>query len=598
MYVKYSKHIYLSSNNHITAITQNLNTKRMTKILVIEDERILRKSLVRLLSTEGFEVLSTENGKIGIELATKESPQIILCDLMMPDIDGYQVLKQLQENPQTAMIPFICLTAQEKRTVLRQVMELGGDDFLTKPFTRTELLKAINTQLNKHQRIIKNQKQAVEEVIVNLTNQVYYDGLTNLPNRILLKERFEELVKTTSDDCNTIAIMIITLNKLERLTEGLGLDYVDLLFETLMERISNAILDNNTIVRLNNEQIILIYPPVKTEQEIIEVVQKIINSFEKPFTVVGYQVILNSSIGISLYPNHGNDFDTLLKNANIAAHQGKQKKQNGYDFYSDAIAVKSKDRLLLEINLREAIQENQFHINYQPQVALKTGKIVGAEALIRWFHPEKGFISPGEFIPIAEETGLIIDLDEWVLNAVCEQVKQWQNKNIYIPIAINLSGLEFSRPGLIKRVKKILDLNKINANYLELELTESAVVQNPELAEEILYDLKKLGFKLSLDDFGTGYSSLSYLHQFPFDKLKIDRCFVADITNNPRNAAIITGTILMAHGLSLKVVAEGVETEKEAQFLEENDCDTIQGYWYSPPVSVDKFEELFRKANN
>jgi diguanylate cyclase len=571
--------------------------KRMTKILVIEDERILRKSLVRLLIAEGFDVLSAENGKIGVELAKTESPKLILCDLMMPEVDGFQVLSQLQANPDTAMIPFICLTAQEERTALRQVMELGGNDFLTKPFTRLELLRAINTQLAKHQRIIKNQKQAVEEVIVNLTNQVYYDGLTNLPNRILLRDRFEKLVKEINEENKLIPIMVITLNQLERLTEGLGLDYVDILFETLITRISEAIGENNTIVRLNNEQVILMYSPVDSQETIGEVVQKIIESFNKPFTLVGYQVILSSSIGISLYPNHGEEFDTLLKNANIAAHQGKQKRQNGYEFYSDAIAVKSKDRLLLEINLRQAIQQNQFYIHYQPQVNLKTRKIVGAEALIRWQHPEKGRVSPAEFIPIAEETGLIIDLDEWVLNAVCKQVKQWQNQNIFIPVAVNLSGLQFSRQGLVKRVLKILDETNLNANYIELELTESAVVQNPELAEQILYDLKKLGFKLSLDDFGTGYSSLSYLHQFPFDKLKIDRCFVADITNNPRNAAIITGTILMAHGLSLNVVAEGVETDAEAEFLEKNNCDTIQGYWYSPPISVDQFEKLFKQTN-
>jgi diguanylate cyclase len=571
--------------------------KRMTKILVIEDERILRKSLVRLLIAEGFDVLSAENGRIGVELAKAESPKLILCDLMMPEVDGFQVLSELQSNPDTAMIPFICLTAQEERTALRQVMELGGNDFLTKPFTRLELLRAINTQLAKHQRIIKNQKQAVEEVIVNLTNQVYYDGLTNLPNRILLRDRFEKLVKEIDEENKLIPIMVITLNQLERLTEGLGLDYVDILFETLITRINEDIGENNTIVRLNNEQVILLYSPVDSQETITEVVQKIIESFNKPFTLVGYQVILSSSIGISLYPNHGEEFDTLLKNANIAAHQGKQKRQNGYEFYSDAISVKSKDRLLLEINLRQAIQQNQFYIHYQPQVNLKTRKIVGAEALIRWQHPEKGRVSPAEFIPIAEETGLIIDLDEWVLNAVCKQVKQWQNQNIFIPVAVNLSGLQFSRQGLVKRVLKILDETNLNANYIELELTESAVVQNPELAEQILYDLKKLGFKLSLDDFGTGYSSLSYLHQFPFDKLKIDRCFVADITNNPRNAAIITGTILMAHGLSLNVVAEGVETDAEAEFLEKNNCDTIQGYWYSPPISVDEFEKLFRQNN-
>jgi diguanylate cyclase (GGDEF)-like protein len=569
----------------------------MTKILVIEDERILRKSLVRLLIAEGFDVLSAENGRIGVELAKAESPKLILCDLMMPEVDGFQVLSELQSNPDTAMIPFICLTAQEERTALRQVMELGGNDFLTKPFTRLELLRAINTQLAKHQRIIKNQKQAVEEVIVNLTNQVYYDGLTNLPNRILLRDRFEKLVKEIDEENKLIPIMVITLNQLERLTEGLGLDYVDILFETLITRINEDIGENNTIVRLNNEQVILLYSPVDSQETITEVVQKIIESFNKPFTLVGYQVILSSSIGISLYPNHGEEFDTLLKNANIAAHQGKQKRQNGYEFYSDAISVKSKDRLLLEINLRQAIQQNQFYIHYQPQVNLKTRKIVGAEALIRWQHPEKGRVSPAEFIPIAEETGLIIDLDEWVLNAVCKQVKQWQNQNIFIPVAVNLSGLQFSRQGLVKRVLKILDETNLNANYIELELTESAVVQNPELAEQILYDLKKLGFKLSLDDFGTGYSSLSYLHQFPFDKLKIDRCFVADITNNPRNAAIITGTILMAHGLTLNVVAEGVETDAEAEFLEKNNCDTIQGYWYSPPISVDEFEKLFRQNN-
>jgi EAL domain-containing protein (putative c-di-GMP-specific phosphodiesterase class I) len=247
---------------------------------------------------------------------------------------------------------------------------------------------------------------------------------------------------------------------------------------------------------------------------------------------------------------------------------------------------------MLEMSLRQALDRHEFILHYQPQVNLKTGKIVAAEALIRWLHPDRGLISPAEFIPIAEETGLIVRLDEWVLQNACEQAQIWQQAGYQLTIAVNLSGLQFNQPGLTQRVIHIIRESQVNPCHVEIELTESALVQNPELAICILRDLKDFSLQLSLDDFGTGYSSLSYLQQFPFDTLKIDRSFVRDLLTSPKNAAIINAIIQLARQLNLKVIAEGVETREQYDFLQKNNCDLIQGYYFSPPLAVDAFEAL------
>ena len=395
----------------------------MKKILVIEDEQVIRENILKLLKAEGFDVTGAENGAKGLYAAVSNVPDVIICDVMMPELDGYGVLVALRSNPVTATVPFVFLTGKAERSEMRQGMELGADDYLTKPFSKAELVGAISSRLKK--------QEAVAEQYNTLRSQS------------------SEFIQKNAD-------------KLEQIK-------------------------------------------------------------------------------------------TCLCNA---------------------------------------LEREEFQVYYQPQVNVHTGKIMSAEALVRWLHPEKGLISPAEFIPAAEETGFIVQLGEWVLQTACKQMQVWQNAGFPLRIAVNLSPRQFHQPDLSSRVAQILAETGLEASSLELELTESLMVEDAESAIATLQHLKNLGVCISLDDFGTGYSSLSYLTQYPFDTLKIDRCFISNITDGCTNAAIVKAIIEMAHSLCLEVIAEGVETEAEKDFLWRYKCDIMQGYLFSPPLAAADFEQL------
>ncbi|MDY6804094.1 MAG: EAL domain-containing protein [Cyanobacteriota bacterium] len=556
----------------------------MKKILVIEDDQSIRKLVLKLLSKAGYEAIAAENGKKGVELARGEAPNLILCDIMMPELDGYGVLSTLQEDSTTAMIPFICLTAKDERATLRQVMQLGANDFLTKPFTRDELLSAIATQLNKYETIEIQKTKAVEEALSKFSNLVYFDSSTNIPNQLVLRDRFQQLLTSFNPSTQLVPVAVLSLDQFEQLNYSLGTDYCDLLLQAVVDRLMPYANGEGTVARLNTELLALILPPVSSLQAAVAVARGIVETLEGSFTLVEHNVFITCSMGVALYPDEGSDIDNLLKNAKAAMYRAKRKGGNSSQIYAKTIQEKSYDRLMLETGLRNAIDDSQLRLHYQPKINIQTGKVIGVEALVRWEHPERGLISPAEFIPLAEETGLILPLDEWVLRAACKQADIWKKAGLHIPVAVNLSGRQFNQPGLSLRIINILETVGLDPSLLELELTESAVVQNPTVAIATLKKLKAIGISLSLDDFGTGYSSLSYLQQFPFDILKIDRCFVRNLTPDSKGAALISAILRMAESLNLKAIAEGVETEAELEMLRQNKCSIIQGYWFSPPL--------------
>lgn len=570
----------------------------MKKILVIEDDSAIRKNLIKLLKREGFDTLDADNGWSGVQLAQTQAPDLILCDIKMPELNGYEVLEILQQDPATALIPFICLTAFDERASLRQMMELGANDYLTKPFILEELLGAIKTQLSKQEMLKKQQNHALQQAISQLNNQVYYDSLTNLPNRLLLRERFEQIVSLNCQPSQRVPIAVLSLDQLNRLHQSLGSDVTDLLVQAACERIIPFAGASGTVARLNSEQLALILPPIAAHQPAEETAQALLKALAQPFSFMKYQVFLTGSLGMALYPEDGQDIDTLLKAAQAAMYQAHQRGGNSYQCYTPAMQEKSYDQLMLEMSLHHALEKEEFLVYYQPKIDLQTQTIVGAEALIRWKHPERGLISPGVFIPLAEETGLIVAIDEWILKTVCRQILTWKQVGISLSISVNLSGVQFNQLGFNWEIFRIIEAAGIEPQTLELELTESAVVKTPEVARTSLRTLKSLGVQLSLDDFGTGYSSLSYLQQFPFDTIKIDRSFIKNITQDPKNVVITTAIIELAHRLNLKVVAEGVETEAQQLFLRQLQCDFMQGYYFSPPVPVEILEKMLRETSS
>jgi len=472
-------------------------------------------------------------------------------------------------------------------------MTLGADDYLTKPFTRAELLEAIATRLQKKASLAQRHSLELEQTQAQLDYLLRYNHLTNLPNQVLLEERFNQLLTQGNTRQRRIPLLSVGFEQLKRLHNTLGPTSGDLLLKAIAERLQNCVSPLDTIAHLGAAQFVILLTPNTHRGQVAKIAETLIEAFSSPLPVDVHELFLTARIGIAFFGRDGRDIDTLIKHASAAREEAQKLGKTPYQFYLASIGTQSQEELLLELELRQALERQEFQVYYQPKVNLRTGEVEGAEALVRWLHPERGFISPSEFIPLAEKTGFIIPLGEWILKTACVQAQGWQTAGLPpIRIAVNLSGHQFSQPHLGELIVEILTETGLDPRYLELELTESTVMENPEVAIATLSELKSLGIQISIDDFGTGYSSLSYLGQLPFDILKIDRSFVSSLTQDAKNAAITTAILQMAQSLNLKVVAEGVETEAELAFFYGHQCDQIQGYWFSPPLSAPAFEEV------
>ncbi|WP_424102491.1 two-component system response regulator [Moorena producens] len=565
----------------------------MNKILVIEDEPIIRKNLLTLLRAEGFETISSDNGSSGVKLAQNQQPDLIICDIIIPQLDGYGVLKTLQQHPITAAIPFIFLSSKADWSDWRMGMRLGADDYLIKPVKRQELLDVIATRLQKRLYQTKCHHLELKKVQAQLDYLLRYDQVTNLPNRLLLEERFNQLLIQRQGRYRRLPVLSLSFDQLNQIYNILGPVNGDLLLQAVAKRLLGRVGPLDTVAQLGMDQFVILLATTINQIEIGQMAETLIDALSLPFTIGEYEIVLTPRIGIACFGRDALDLNTLITHANRARANAGQKGQKAYEFYIASIGDKSQQALWLELQLRQALQKDELQVHYQPKVNLKTREIEGAEALIRWYHPELGAISPAKFIPLAEKTGLIVPLGEWVLRKACTQAKIWQTQGLSpVQIAVNLSGHQFNQPNLSDSIVAILEETELEARYLQLELTESTLMENPDHAIATLKELKSRGIQISIDDFGTGYCSLSYLRLFPFDVLKIDRSFVCQLTEDVKNEAITTAILQMAHSLKLKVVAEGVETASQLKFLCGHKCDEIQGYWFSPPLSAPTFTEL------
>lgn len=430
-----------------------------------------------------------------------------------------------------------------------------------------------------------------------LERQANYDDLTGLPNRNLLQDRLSQALIFARRKNRSLAVLFIDLDHFKNINDGLGHDAGDALLALVAARLVGNVREGDTVARQGGDEFVLLLPEIRAEEDVPEITQKLVKAMSAPFDIGGRELHITCSIGIASYPKDGEDRQTLLKNADAAMYSAKKMGRNNAQYYSAEMNVRAMDRLVLENGLHHALERDEFLLHYQPQVDLRSGEIVGMEALVRWQHPELGLISPAMFIPVAEDSGLIVELGEWVLRSACAQNKAWQLAGLKpVSVAVNLSARQFRQPGLVEKVVAILDETGLDPACLELELTESLVMQDVEKTIATLGKLKAMGIKLSIDDFGTGYSSLSYLKRFPIDTLKIDQSFVRDITTDPDDAAIAKSIISMAHDMQLRVIAEGVETEAQKSFLQQRHCDEMQGYLFSRPVPAAEFETLFREA--
>ncbi|OEF98401.1 putative bifunctional diguanylate cyclase/phosphodiesterase [Desulfuribacillus alkaliarsenatis] len=427
-----------------------------------------------------------------------------------------------------------------------------------------------------------------------LLHYINHDQLTGLPNRILFHDRLNQAIVHAEPNFRKFALLVFDLDRFKLINDSLGHAIGDLLLKAVAKRIKAGVSSVNTVARVSGDGFAIIVEDIKHEHTAKKLAENIIRSLSKPFFIEGHELYVSSSVGISIYPNDGIDLDMLIKNADIALHQAKDKGRNTYQKYRYEMNSKHAKRIKIECDLRKAIEFQEFEVYYQPQTDADTGKVVCMEALVRWNHPELGVVLPSEFIPVAEETGLIINIGEWVLREACRQTKEWQEAGYnHIKISVNLSARQFQQENLVETVSSILRECGLDANYLVLEITETVSMQNIDFVVRTLKELNELGIQVSIDDFGTGYSSLLYLKSFPIQSLKIDRSFIRDIIDDTDDAAIASAIIAMAHNLKLKVVAEGVETEEQLKYLKENHCDNFQGYLFSKPVPAEEFEKKF-----
>lgn len=436
---------------------------------------------------------------------------------------------------------------------------------------------------------VTERKQAEERI----QYLAYHDTLTDLPNRVLFEDRLNQSLTQAMWNNQKLAVMFLSIDRFKKFNDTLGHAIGDMLLREIAVRLVRCVGGGNTVARFASDEFSLLINQINSAEDAAEIARAVANVLEEPFALSDQELYVTASIGIGLYPYDGRESQPLLQNAGAALYRAKQQGGNNYQFYTADMNARALKRLSVESKLRRALDGEEFRLYYQPQISLSTGQITAMEALVRWQQGDLELLQPAEFIPVAEDTGLIVSIGEWVLRSACRQTKAWIDSGFGpLRVAVNLSPRQFQQRNLLELIDGVLAETGLDPELLELEITESSIMQNAESAIETLSELKTRGVKISIDDFGSGYSSLSYLKRFPIDVLKIDQSFVRDTTTDPKDAAIVMAIITLAHSLNLKVIAEGVETEEQLRFLRLLRCDNMQGYLFSKPLPVDEFEQL------
>ncbi len=540
-----------------------------------------------------------ENTSEGVLIAD-EAGNIVAVNKAFESITGYQEQEVLGRNPR--VIKSNRHDDEFYGSMWSQILEKGvwrgeiwnrrknGDVFPVWQSIRAIYDEKANVS---HYVSVFSDISSIKQSQEKLDFLAYHDPLTGLPNRLLFQDRLEHALNHAKREQHGVALLFLDLDRFKNINDSLGHPLGDVLLVEVSKRLSQHVRQDDTVARLGGDEFVVILERVEKPEDPAILAQKIIDTFEEPIIAEGYELLVTMSIGISQYPNDGEDVPTLVKNADAALYRAKEEGRNCFQFYTSELTENVIERLAMENALRGALQANELVLYYQPIISLKTGRVAGAETLLRWNHPEHGTILPDRFIALAEDTGLILSIGAWVLQQACQQAKYWLDRSCDLKrIAVNVSGLQIQRGRFASIVKDALDATGLDGRHLELEITENMIMKNTDKAISVLNELKEMGVQISIDDFGTGYSSMSYLKQLPIDKLKIDQSFVRDIEIDENDKAITRAVKALAKSLQLSVVAEGIETVEQEMFLKDLGCEEGQGYLYSKPVTAAEFEGL------
>ena len=693
--------------------------------LVVDDDLSLRLSMSAALQKAGFAVKEAENGHRALAVFKSHHPDIVLLDVVMPEMDGFETCRALRKLPRGKYTQILMVTGLDDTESIERAFDAGANDFVTKPINWSMLghrgkymLRAGRAfqQLNRNERrmaktqelaklgnweldltnnifhcsskasrllglgndkryltckelvssvVVQEQARVLEKMSAAISSNssfsvnyriilpdgtqrhilnrgetffnengmaeemlgavqdvtllknaeeeirllAFYDGLTGLANRMLFMDRLKNEISVARRHKRIFALLFLDLDQFKRVNDTYGHHIGDLLLKNVSETLRKSTRSSDTvsgpgpaeedtlIARFGGDEFILLLSNIKEPDDAAVVARRILQEIPRDHNLEGYQISVTTSIGISTFPADGEELESLLKHADSAMYHAKETGRNNYQFYTESLNAEVQERFSLEQDLKTAVAQDQFVLFYQPQLDLASAKIIGAEALIRWMHPQRGLIPPDTFIPLAEESGLIADINKWVIQKGCRQNETWRAAGLKpIKIAVNLSGNQFTDQNIIQILREALEEADLDGGNLEVEITESTLIQNTKRTISILNQMKDLKLKIALDDFGTGYSSLSYLTSFPVDAIKIDRSFVMGCTMSKSNRIVIKAIIAMGHSLGMRVVAEGIETSEQLELLREYGADEGQGFYFSPPVPEEQFVKLLKKG--
>jgi diguanylate cyclase (GGDEF)-like protein/PAS domain S-box-containing protein len=608
------KDIFASINN--AYIQSDIDRNMLERSLDLSSQELFTANaeFKKTLSLLNATIESTRDGILVVDLKGK------MISFNKNFVDMWHIPQYIIDSrDDSAALSFVSEQLQDSEGFIRRIQELYAqpdaesydilqfkDGRIFERYSRPQRIEEKCVGIVWSFRDITTQKRAEEQI----AQMAYFDVLTNLPNRYLFKDRLDQAILYAEKYKKLLAVIYLDLDEFKRVNDTFGHNFGDKILQAVSDRLEKSIrkIDTlariegdgleTTVARLGGDEFTILLRELKETKDASRVAQRIIDLFSQPFHIENRLIFISTSIGIALYPNDGANVDTLLKNADTAMYHAKEKGRNHFQFFSDHMNIEVLERFSMENSLRNAADKQDFQLYYQPQFDSSTGRIIGVEALMRWMHPEKGMLLPDTFIPISEDSGLIMQIGSWVIRTACEQNKAWQIAGLQpIYVTVNISGIQFRQKNFLESIAQTLLDTGLEPQYLELELTESILMEPTETTFNTLNELKATGVRIAIDDFGKGYSSLGYLKRLPIDTLKIDRSFVRDIISNPDDRAIVRAIISLARTLNLKVIAEGVETHEQLSYLQEQGTDGIQGFLLSEPITPNSFAQLLKKES-